>query len=45
MTLSEWACPRAVSRGVCENADMREKVVICVMNEANEVCLLYDRFK
>ena len=44
MTLSEWACPRAVSRSVCENADMREKVVICVMSEANEVCLLYDRF-
>ena len=27
MTLSEWACPRAVSQSVCENADMREKVL------------------
>lgn len=44
MTLSEWACPRAVSRSVCENADMREKVVICVMSEAEQVfCLLYYR--
>ena len=29
---------------VCENADMREKVVICVMSEAEQVfCLLYYR--
>ncbi len=41
MTLSEWACPRAVSRSVCENADMRKKVVICVMSEAEQTLTEY----